>query len=181
MELYFLRHGQSVPRSEWDGEDASRPLTEAGISSLAHAAWTLARLKVEPDVLITSPMERAQRTAEIVAPALGLEGKLSTASSLGRGFSMKDLRRLLREHARAEAVMLVGHNPEFTTVIHKLTGAHVVLSKGGLARVHLSARKSRSAELVWLLQAHELVSLAQNHAPPNGLAPQEEGDEPAQD
>ena len=181
MELYFLRHGQSVPRSEWDGEDASRPLTEAGISSLAHAAWTLARLKVEPDVLITSPMERAQRTAEIVAPALGLEGKLSTASSLGRGFSMKDLRRLLREHARAETVMLVGHNPEFTTIIHKLTGAHVALSKGGLARVHLSARKSRSAELVWLLQAHELVSLAQNHAPSNGLAPQEEGDEPAQD
>ncbi len=181
MELYFLRHGQSVPRSEWDGEDASRPLTQAGISSLAHSAWTLARLKVSPDVLITSPLERAQRTAEIVAPALGLEGKLSTANSLGRGFGMKDLRRLLREHSQADAVMLVGHNPEFTTVIHKLTGAHVVLSKGGLARVHLSARKSRSAELVWLLQARELVALAQNHAPHNGLDSQDEGEPSAQD
>jgi phosphohistidine phosphatase len=180
MELYFLRHGQSVPRSEWDGEDASRPLTEAGISSLAHAAWTLARLKVEPDMLITSPMERAQRTAEIVAPALGLEGKLSTASCLGRGFGMKDLRHLLREHSRAGCIMLVGHNPEFATIIHKLTGAHVVLSKGGLARVHLSARKSRSAELVWLLQARELVRLAQNQAPSNGTTAQEETGEPAQ-
>jgi len=171
MKLYFLRHGQGVPRSEWDGDDASRPLSEAGVSALAREAWTLARLNVDPDVLITSPKERAQRTAEIVAPALGLEGRLSTASSLGRGFGMKDLRRLLREHSRAEGIMFVGHNPEFTTIIHKLTGAHVVLSKGGLACVHPSARKSRSAELVWLLQAHELVRLAQHYTASNGVDP----------
>jgi phosphohistidine phosphatase len=181
MDLYFLRHGQSVPRSEWSDDDASRPLTEAGVSALAHAAWTLARLGVQPDALITSPMERAQRTAEIVAPALGLEGKLSTARCLGRGFGMKKLRRLLREHPRAGCIMLVGHNPELTTVIHKLTGAHLVLSKGGLARVHLSARKSRSAELVWLLQENELVRLAQNHAPLSAAAPHDEGEGPAQD
>lgn len=151
------------------------------MSLLAHEAWTLARLKVKPDVLITSPMERAQRTAEIVAPALGLEGKLSTASCLGKGFGMKSLRRLLREHSRAESIMLVGHNPEFTAIIRKLTGAHVVLSKGGVACVHLSARKSRSAELVWLLQAHELVRLARNSTASNGHAPQAETEEPAQD
>jgi phosphohistidine phosphatase len=182
MELYFLRHGQSVPRSEWSGDDASRPLTEAGVSALAHAAWTLGRLGVKPDVLVTSPMERAQRTAEIVAPALGLEGKLSTARCLGRGFGMKKLRRLLREHPRAGSIMLVGHNPEFTVVIHKLTGAHLTLGKGGLARVHLSARKSRSAELVWLLQADELVRLAQNHASPwTSSAHHDEAEGTAQD
>jgi len=180
MELYFLRHGQSVSRSEWDGSDASRPLTEAGISSLAHAAWTMARLKVRPDVLITSPVERAQRTAEIVAPALGLEGRLSTADSLGRGFGMKDLRRLLQKHPRAESVMLVGQNPELAAVVHKLTGAHVILGKGALARVHLSARKSRSAELVWLLQADELVGLAQNRTAPSG-PPVHDEVAPAQD
>jgi len=181
MELYFLRHGQSVSRSRWDGDDATRPLTEEGVSALAHEAWTLARLGVAPDALVTSPMERAQRTAEIVAPALGLEGKLSTSSGLGRGFGMKELRRLLREHPRAASIMLVGHNPEFAAVVHKLTGAHVQLSKGGLARVHLSARKSRSAELVWLMQAGELVRLAQNHAPSSGPPGQPETGEPAQD
>lgn len=181
MELYFLRHGQSVPRSEWSGGDAGRPLTEAGVSALAHTAWTLARLGVQPDLLITSPMERAQRTAEIVAPALGLEGKLSTARCLGRGFGMKQLRRLLREHTRAGSIMLVGHNPELTAVIHKLTGAHLVLGKGGLARVHLSARKSGSAELVWLLQAKELVRLAQSSAPSPQPASDDEAEEPARD
>jgi phosphohistidine phosphatase len=149
-----------VPRSEWNEDDESRPLTESGVSAMAHAAWTLARLGVEPDVLITSPLERAQRTAEIVAPALGAEGRLSTEACLGRGFGMKQLRRLLRQHPRAGSIMLVGHNPEFRTIIHKLTGGHVALSKGGIACVHLAARKSGSAELAWLLQADELVSLA---------------------
>ena len=183
MELYFLRHGQSVPRSQWSRDDASRPLTDEGVSALAHAAWTLARLDVRPDVLITSPMERAQRTAEMVAPALGLEDKLSTAPGLGRGFGMRDLRRLLRQHPRAGSIMLVGHNPEFTSVIHKLTGSRVVLSKGGLARIHLSARKSRSAELVWLMQADELVRLAQNQTPPPlpSAAAHDEAGAPVQD
>ena len=177
MELYFLRHGKSVPRSEWDGDDEDRPLTETGVSALAHASWTLARLGVAPDLLMTSPMERAQRTAEIVAPAIGLEGRLSTDRRLGRGFGMKHLRKLLRANPRAGSIMLVGHNPEFTQVIHKLTGAHLLLSKGGLARVHLSARKSGSAELVWLLQADELVSLALNHS---SAAPEDSPAEPAE-
>jgi phosphohistidine phosphatase len=181
MELYFLRHGQSVPRSDWSGDDESRPLTEAGVSAMAHSAWTLARLGVAPDVLVTSPLERAQRTAEIVAPALGLEGRLSTERCLGRGFGMKQLRRLLRRYSRAGGIMFVGHNPELTKMIHKLTGAHVALSKGGVARVHLAARKSRSAELVWLLQADELVSLASNHLPPPSAAPDAEAEAAAQD
>ena len=160
MELCFLRHGESVPRSEWDGDDASRPLTESGVVALAHAAWTLSRLGVDPEILITSPMERAQLTAAVVAPALGLEGKLRTAPDLGRGFGMPQLRCLLRDNPGVSSIMLVGHNPEFTEVICKLTGSHVVLSKGGLARVHLSTRESRSAELVGLLQADELTRLA---------------------
>ena len=182
MDLYFLRHGRSVPRSEWKGDDESRPLTEAGVSAMAHAAWTLARLGVKPDLLITSPLERAQRTAEIVAPVLGLEGRLTTERCLGKGFGMKQLRRLMRQHSDAGAIMLVGHAPAFTTIIHKLTGGHVALSKGGIARVHLAARKSGSAELVWLLQADELVSLASNSSSPASPPAQDAGArEPAQD
>jgi len=181
MELYFLRHGQSVPRSEWADDDDSRPLTESGVSAMAHAAWTLARLGVTPDVLITSPMERAQRTAEIMAPALGLGGRLSTERCLGKGFGMKQLRRLLRKHSSAGSVMLVGHNPEFTRIIRKLTGAHVTLSKGGIARVHLAARKSGSAELVWLMQADELVNLALSTSSSLAPPPDLEAEAPAQD
>jgi phosphohistidine phosphatase len=170
MELYFLRHGQGVPRSEWTEEEERRPLTEESVSVLAHEVWTLARMGVKPDALITSPVERAQQTAEIVASGLGLEDRLRTEQCLGKGFGMKQLRRLLRKNSRAGSIMIVGHNPAFTTIIHKLTGGHVVLGKGGLARVHLAARKSRSAELVWLLQADELAGLGAGPSPPTSVA-----------
>lgn len=175
MDLYFLRHGQGVPRSEWSDADEERPLTEAAAVALAHTTWTLARLGVCPDVLLTSPLERAQQTAGIVASGLNLEDRLRTERCLGKGFGMKQLRRLLRAHSRAGSIMVVGHNPEFSTIIHKLTGGHVVLGKGAVACVHLSARKSRSAELVWLMQVDELARLARNnqaatiaHRPPLG-------------
>jgi phosphohistidine phosphatase len=180
MELYFLRHGRGIARSEWSDAEEGRPLTEAAAVEMAHAAWTLGRLGVCPDVLLASPLERAQQTAGIVASGLGLEDRLRTERCLGKGFGMKHLRRLLRRHSRAGSIMLVGHNPEFGAIIHKLTGGHVVLGKGALARVHLSARKSRSAELVWLLQADELVSLTQNNAPaaaPGTTSPDGAGDD----
>ena len=93
---------------------------------------------------------------------------------------MKQLRRVLRRHSRAGSIMLVGHNPAFTAIIHKLTGGHVALSKGGIARVHLAARKSGSAELVWLLQADELVSLASSNSSSSAAGPDAESAEPAQ-
>jgi phosphohistidine phosphatase len=174
MELYILRHGHCVPRSEWGDDDVRRPLADEAVVAMAHEAWTLARLGVKPDLIITSPLERAQQTAGIVASGLGLEDRLRTDRGLGRGFGMKRLRRLLDEHARAGSIMLVGHEPELSGIIHKLTGGHVLLSKGGLACVHLAARKSRSGELVWLLQADELVGLALNPSPGPPEAPIEE-------
>lgn len=165
MDLYFLRHGRALPRSEWTESDEKRPLTEKSVCALAHEVWTLARMGVKPDVLITSPAERAQQTAEIVASGLGLEDRLRTERCLAKGFGMKQLRRLLRGHSSAGSIMFVGHDPSFTTIIRKLTGGHVVLGKGGLARVHLAARKSRSAELIWLFQGDDLARLGAGPSP----------------
>jgi len=162
MELYFLRHGKTVPRSEWSEAGSMRPLSDAGASAVAHEAWVLARLGVAPDLILTSPVERALQTAGIMAAGLGLADRLRTEASLAPGFGMKHLRRLLRGHADAASIMLVGHGPEFGTIIRKLTGGHVVLGRGGLAHVHFAARKSTSAELVCLLQAGELIRLGLN-------------------
>jgi len=177
MDLYFLRHGTSVPRTEWSGDAGLRPLSDVGVSALAHEAWVLARLGLKPDFILTSPLERALQTAGIVASGLGLEDRLRTERRLGRGFGMKELRHLLGKYANSRSVMLVGHNPEFGTVIRKLTGGHVVLGKGGLAHVHLAARKSTTAQLVCLLQAGELAGLVLHHSPAADEAPANSDDE----
>jgi phosphohistidine phosphatase SixA len=44
-------------------------------------------------------------------------------------------------------LMLVGHEPDFTSVIGTLTGANLKLSKAGFALVELNGAK---AKLLWL-------------------------------
>lgn len=170
-----MRHAKAVPRSEWSGDSGLRPLSDDSVGAMAHEAWVLARLGVKPDLILTSPVERALQTAGIMASGLGLEDRLRTERSLAPGFGMKELRRLLRAHLDAASIMLVGHGPEFGTVIRKLTGGHVVLSRGGLVHLHFAARKSTSAELVCLLQADEFVRLGLlNSSAPEGMPPEGE-------
>jgi phosphohistidine phosphatase len=54
-------------------------------------------------------------------------------------------------------VLVVGHDPSFTQVVHDLTGARVDFKKGGVAAVN--AERARG-ELLALLRPRELESLA---------------------
>ncbi len=66
----LLRHGQTAMSAE--RRFAGRgdiPLTKEGARQAARAARSLARAKV--DIIVTSPLQRARRTAEAVAEATG--------------------------------------------------------------------------------------------------------------
>jgi phosphohistidine phosphatase len=106
----------------------------------------LARLKVRPRYVITSPLPRAAQTAEIAAEEL--KAKLRSDELLSPGFSMDELRRLGNRH-RAKNLMLVGHEPDFSQVISKLTGASLKLSKAGVALVDVDF-ESEEGKLLWL-------------------------------
>jgi phosphohistidine phosphatase len=152
MKLYFLRHGMAVERPEWKGDDAERPLTEEGKERMARSAAVLARLDLELDAILTSPLTRARQTADIVAEALDLKDKLLVESRLGTGFSRDQLAEILRDHAGCEALLLVGHEPSFSETISALIGGgRIVCKKGGLACVKLSDPTSLKGELLWLI------------------------------
>ena len=157
MELYFLRHGRSVSRSQWTGDDDERPLTDDGKTAMVHEAATLTRLGVRPDVIVTSPLTRARETAEIAATGLGAADRVEADERLARSFGPKQLRKVLHDHEEAGSIMLVGHEPDISETIGKLTGGRVVCSKGALARVDLDDGDDDRGELVWLLQADQLV------------------------
>jgi len=157
MELYFLRHGRSVSRSDWTENDSERPLTEEGKVAMVHEAATLVRLGVRLDLVISSPLTRALQTAEIAAIGIEAADHLTTDERLGEGFGLKPLRKLLREHEGAECVLLVGHEPDLSQVVGELTGGRVMISKGGLVRVDVDEVKAGDGKLVWLLQADELI------------------------
>jgi phosphohistidine phosphatase len=145
MELYFLRHGEA-DWLDWEKSDDERPLTKRGKKQMRDVARFLDHLKVRPNLIVTSPLPRAAQTAEIAADYL--KAKLRKDESLAPGFAMSKLRTVLKRH-RAKALMLVGHEPDFTNVISELTGASLKLPKAGVALLDIDP-ESEEGKLLWL-------------------------------
>src|ERR1051325_7371547 len=146
MQLYFLRQGQA----DWPGwtrPDDERPLTDFGKKEMRQVGKFLNRLKIKPDLIITSPLPRALQTAE--AAAEELKTKLRQDEALEPGFGITELRTVLERH-QSKALMLVGHEPDFSSVISALTGASLKLSKAGVALVDFDP-ETEKGRLLWLL------------------------------
>src|SRR3954470_1138870 len=69
--LYLLRHGEAVPHGTPGVAEDDRPLTKDGEDDVERVGRGLRRLGVDVRRIVTSPLPRARRTAEIVADALG--------------------------------------------------------------------------------------------------------------
>lgn len=151
MRLYFLRHGIAEDREKWQGDDADRPLTEKGRKRLERTARNIAPLDLELNVILTSPLVRARQTAEIMAKALKLKDALREDPRLAPGFNLDALKSLLAEYSEFKAILLVGHEPDFSQTINALTHGTVVVKKGALARVDLTDRTTPQGQLAWLI------------------------------
>jgi phosphohistidine phosphatase len=157
VRLFFLRHGRAMARADWSGDDDLRPLTPEGEAAMAREARTIAAMDLGLKVIITSPLARARRTAEIVAEAAGGGVSVVEDERLAGGFDVKALRAVVAEHGTPKALMLVGHEPDFSTVVGALIGGgRVVCKKGGLARVDAADGDLKAAELAWLLPPSQL-------------------------
>ena len=145
MQLYFLRHGEA-DWPHWSKPDDERPLTDFGKKEVRQVAKFLDRLKVRPDLIVTSSLPRASQTAEIAAEQL--KTKLRRDEALEPGFGITELGTVLKRH-RSKVLMLVGHEPDFTSVISALTGASLKLSKAGVALVDIDP-EAEEGKLLWL-------------------------------
>ena len=124
--IYLLRHGDAE-----DGEgkpDADRTLTEKGRRQAEAAGTALAALSETIDACLSSPKVRAAETARIACRHLGVEVEL-TEGLRGGPFDSAELA------AGRGNVLLVGHEPDFSEEVARLTGANVKLRKGGIAAV----------------------------------------------
>jgi phosphohistidine phosphatase len=145
--LWLLRHADAA-----DGvPDDERPLTQKGQAQADAAGRALLYLGENVDVCLTSPKLRAVQTAERVSEPLGLPVRVEPALS-GEPF---DLQRLV---AGLGDVLLVGHDPSFSLLLHDLTGAQARMKKGGLAAIS-------KGELVLLARPSELAAIAAAGAP----------------
>jgi phosphohistidine phosphatase len=123
--IYLLRHGDA---EHGNGEDAARRLTPKGERQARAAGGALAALGEPIDACLTSPNVRAAETARLACEALGVEPE-PTGALRGGAFDSIALA------AGRGNVLLVGHEPDFSAEIARLTGAKVKMRKGGIAIV----------------------------------------------
>jgi phosphohistidine phosphatase len=145
--LWLLRHAEAE-----DGlPDDDRPLTDRGAMQADAAGRALAALDVHLDACLTSPKLRAVQTAERACQPLGVAVTIEPALA-GEPFDVRELTAGLGD------VLLVGHDPSFSLLLHDLTGAQSRMKKGGLAGIS-------KGELVTLLRPSELSAIAKSHVP----------------
>ena len=145
-QLWLLRHGEAEPHDA--RSDDERRLTARGEDQSRAAGTALAAMEIVFQAVYTSPKVRARDTARLACAALDAE-PLEHAP-LREGFSADDALELL--HAD-ERTLVVGHEPDFSQVVHDLTGARIDLKKGGVAGVRMDGARG---ELIALLRPREL-------------------------
>jgi phosphohistidine phosphatase len=153
QQLWFLRHGEAEPHG---ADDDSRTLTDRGREQSRSAGLALQALDVQFQYVFTSPKVRARDTAVIACDALGCE--LVVHPPLRSGFDVHEATTLMHAAGEDKRVLLVGHEPDFSQVVHDLTGARIDLKKGGVAGVRLQS--PGMGELIALLRPRELDRLA---------------------
>jgi phosphohistidine phosphatase len=142
--IWLLRHAEAEDGSP----DAERPLTSKGERDARAVGAALAALGIELDACLTSPKLRARDTARLACAELGVE-PIEENALRGGPFDPEEVAA-----GHGEAVLLVGHEPDFSMAIHGATGAQVRMPKAGVAAVD-------RGELMHLLRPRVLRALAQ--------------------
>jgi len=123
--IYLLRHGDAEGPN---GDDSARRLTAEGERQARAAGAALAVLEAEIETCLTSPKARAAETARLACEGLSLEPE-AEEELRGGEFNALGLA------AGRGGVLLVGHEPDLSGEVARLSGARVKLRKGGLAIV----------------------------------------------
>jgi phosphohistidine phosphatase len=149
QQLWLLRHGEAEPHDA--RPDDERELTDRGRAQARAAGAALAALKIEIHLAFTSPKFRARDTALLACEALGVEPV--EHAPLAAGFDADEALALLAATGADQRVLVVGHEPDFSQVVHDLGGGRIDMKKGGIAALRLDRTRG---ELIVLLRPREI-------------------------
>jgi len=164
VKLVLVRHGRAQERALLQ-RDRTRELTPEGRRRMRKAGVGLQTLVPGLAVLATSPLVRAQQTAELIARAYGGGLDITELPSLVPGEPMNAILAWLREQPADVTLALVGHEPDLGRLgswllSGKKTG-FLQFKKGAAALIEFSgAPAAGNGSLVWLLTAAQLAKVA---------------------
>jgi phosphohistidine phosphatase len=142
MLLYLLRHGIAEDHGS-RSSDAERELTEEG-KIKTHAALSAARkMKLAaPELVIASPLVRAQQTAEIAMEVFARGAAFETSDTVTPMADITETMSLIADRSKKyRSVMLVGHDPHLSSLGSALLGNTSIvieMKKASLAKFEIS-------------------------------------------
>jgi phosphohistidine phosphatase len=119
--LYLLRHA----KSSWSFDELSdqeRPLNDRGREDAPVMGQALAKRRICPDIIVSSPAVRAMSTAVLVAREMQYPHDKIVVESGIYGADVDDLLTIIKGLPDgASSVLLVGHNPTITETANVLS------------------------------------------------------------
>ena len=153
MELYIFRHAEAEDRRP-GLEDQDRKLTPRGRRDARAVAKVALKARELPQLILTSPLQRARETAAIAANVLGNVRIKETLALLPDALPEQLWNELCAMPAGIEVAMLVGHEPHTGLLVQFLLEAHirVRVRKGALIKIVAGGRQGTPrGQLDWMI------------------------------
>jgi phosphohistidine phosphatase len=140
--------------------DKKRALIREGKDQCVLMARVLSALKVQIDVIVSSPLKRSLQTAQFVGTELGYDAKVEISPALSPDADYAAFQGLLAKYADREGVLAVGHNPNLFQFLGKMVtgngGANLRMRKASVARIDLDRHPP---QLQWLIDPRTARSI----------------------
>ena len=155
MKLYLVRHAIAEDIGNFEG-DSLRPLTEKGREKMKKIALALEGLGVQPGLIVSSPYVRASQTAVILAKDLKYKKEIAYSDFLVPMAEPNDMIGEINEKFSVDELMLVGHEPNLSSLASVLLAGNsdlsINLKKGGVCCLSVDdLHYNRKATLEWLV------------------------------
>jgi len=124
-KIYLVRHA----KSSWENnnlKDIERPLNKRGERDAPFMGRLMKEKNTKPDLIITSPAERAFKTAKIFCDEMGIKKDQILVEKDLYDAGRKDILRVIHQFDNNfSSAMLFSHNPGLTDLANFLTSGNV--------------------------------------------------------
>ncbi|MEG4506361.1 phosphohistidine phosphatase SixA [Microcoleus sp. F6_B4] len=156
MHLYLIRHGIAAAAEEYD-TDSERPLTKEGASKTRKIAQRLYELEIQFDLILTSPLLRAQQTAQILQ-TVRLSSTIEESAALAPSGDIGNWLNWYKQwqETGSSNLALVGHQPDLgnwaETLLWGRSQDALILKKAGIIGLILPETGSPvgRSQMFWL-------------------------------
>src|ERR1700749_2079227 len=120
MNLYILRHASAGTSRENPLLDVKRPLDKEGKQQCMLVGSYLNALRVQFDLIASSPLKRALQTASLVGTEVAYDSKIQITEAVSPSGTVAGFQALVTTFSAYENVLLVGHNPNLPEFLGSL-------------------------------------------------------------